>query len=236
MRAVIGVQIDDLLRADAAGQRRRPAVKFVLRHDQLLAPGADGALHEPQHTAHGSLDALHEHRLLSQRHALACMGMRPHHGTLAAGARELACIKPRGHLGPVRAARLLLDEEVHLHLSRLVQRLHARHQRGRVEARVQPRKQRRLRPRCTQPLRHLDPAAQLGLGVLGRVLRAGTPRQLQRPAVRSNVRRRRAVAVHTCTGAALALLLPCRRCPWRRCRCPPPSGRRAARRSPADGF
>ena len=130
------------------------------------------------------------------------------------GAALLGRVEARGHLNAVGAARIPLDEPVHLRQARLpgranawpVHRFQAHHQRDRIEPRVQPRQQRGLGSGRAEPLGQRDHALQVVLRVLGRVLRARAQRQLEAEPVRTDVRRQRAVAIDANVSAAHAFL------------------------------
>ena len=62
VRTLVGVLRNDLLWPHTLGQRRRPAVEFLLRHDQVLAAGTDGALGHAQHPTHWARHTGHLHR------------------------------------------------------------------------------------------------------------------------------------------------------------------------------
>ena len=76
---------------------------------------------------------------------------------------------------------------------------HAHQARG-VEARVEPRENRRLGFGRAQLLGHRNDALEVEIGFAGRVLHARAQRQLQAKAVAARIGRQRAVAVHARTG------------------------------------
>ena len=200
--AVVGIGGGDVLGLEGGGQARRPALQRELGHKQRLAPLVDGPLDEAQYPANSPHDGRNLHRLLPGGQALARAWRLPARGRV--GIEQLG---QRRHIG---AARVPLDEEVHLRFAREVAPPDAQHHAHGVEAPVQPRQDRRFlfrsMARRAQALGQRDHALEVEVGLAGGVLQARAQRQFQAKPVRAKVGRQRAVAIDTGIGAAHAFL------------------------------
>jgi hypothetical protein len=197
VRAAVGVQRHYRCRIDAARQRRRPAIEFVVWHDQVLSASTGGARHQTQHGGHPALQAGFFDILLPQGLALAPVGALPRRVGGAALPDE-----------PCRAgaARVPFDEPDQLRRTRRVHRLQRGHQRHRIKHRVQPRQHTLPGAGRAQPLRLGLDTARVLFGTLGRLLCVWAQRLSQEQPAAAQLGRQRAGAGYTGVGALHAFL------------------------------
>jgi len=204
VRAVSGVQIDDLLRAEGLGigQGGAPALQHILRPQHLLASLVDGALGQAVDPPGRDyvLGVFKLNRIAPKALALA----------LAQGAPERVRVSHPGFGNRLhrRLARVPLDDEGHSPLELLRLNVNRPHQPGRVKARVSAKQQGGTtsigcaRADARSQRQH---ALDVVFGLAGRVLGARAQSQLQAKALCAQVGRQRAEAIDPGVGAAHVL-------------------------------
>lgn len=199
MRAVLGVQGNDLLGRERLRQGGAPAFQHILGQQHLLAPFVNGALGQAVHAAcfEALVTVSDGHALLPQ--ALAFTGAQYRPSGVGIG---YPCLGDGLYR---RAARVPLDEPRDLALQGFGLSGDGTHQLGRIKARVGPQQQGRL-GRCRDFGRQRQQPLDVVFGLAGRVLGARAQGKLQAKALGAQVGHQRAVAVHSRIGAPHMLL------------------------------